>query len=120
MAAIIALLAPSANAREISLDQGFANPPAEARPMVWWHWMDGNISEAGIDADLAWFHRIGLGGLQNFDAGLSTPKVVDKRVTYMSPEWRRLFRHAVETADRYGLSYGTAASPGWSETGGPW
>jgi len=102
------------------LADGFANPPADARPLVWWHWMDGNITRTGIDQDLAWFSRMGLGGVQNFDAGLSTPTIVKDRIRYGSPAWRALFHHAVEQADAQGLSYGTAASPGWSETGGPW
>lgn len=102
------------------LAAGFAEPPAEARPLAWWHWMDGNITGQGIDQDIAWFKRIGLGGVQNFDAGLRTPTIVDQRITYMSPQWKAAFRHAVEQADAQGLSYGTAASPGWSETGGPW
>ena len=26
-----------------SLASGFQSPPAEAKPRVWWHWMDGNV-----------------------------------------------------------------------------
>ena len=32
----------------------------EARPQVWWHWMNGNISQDGIRKDLLWMHRIGI------------------------------------------------------------
>ncbi len=109
-----------AKAAPDALTEGFADPPIDARPLAWWHWMDGNITRAGIDADIAWFKRIGLGGVQNFDAGLRTPTIVDQRIPYLSPQWKDAFRHAVEQADTQGLSYGTAASPGWSETGGPW
>ena len=31
-----------------ALAEGFADPPAESRPRTWWHWMDNNISRAGI------------------------------------------------------------------------
>ena len=31
-----------------SLRRSFADPPREARPLVWWHWMNGNITAAGI------------------------------------------------------------------------
>ncbi len=58
-----------------SLKAGFKNPPAGARPRVWWHWMNGNISKEGIKLDLEWMHRVGLGGFQNFDAALDTPKL---------------------------------------------
>jgi ABC-type glycerol-3-phosphate transport system substrate-binding protein len=30
------------------LESGFMNPPAEARPHTWWHWMNGNITREGI------------------------------------------------------------------------
>ena len=26
----------------------FVDPPDDARPRVWWHWMDGNIDPAGL------------------------------------------------------------------------
>ena len=58
------------------LKSGFENPPASARPRVWWHWMNGNITKEGIKLDLEWMHRVGLAGFQNFDAALSTPQVV--------------------------------------------
>jgi hypothetical protein len=70
----------------------------------------------GIDKDLDWMARIGIGGVQNFDANLATPQIVDKRLVYMQPDWQAAFRHAVTTADAKGLDF-TIASPGWSETG---
>ena len=105
---------------EDTLAEGFRDPPASARPRVWWHWMNGNVTEEGIRLDLEWMKRIGIGGVQNFDAQLQTPQVVDKRLVYMTPEWKKAFRFAAETADRLGLELAIAASPGWSETGGPW
>ena len=67
------------------LKSGFENPPEGARPRVWWHWMNGNITKEGIKLDLEWMHRVGLGGFQNFDAALATPQVVEKRLAYMTP-----------------------------------
>ena len=98
----------------------FANPPQSARPRLWWHWMNGNITREGIARDLDWMQRIGIGGFQNFDANLMTPQIVEKRLAYMTPEWREAFRFAAEQAEQRGLEMGIAASPGWSETGGPW
>ena len=34
------------------LKKGFDDPPGGARPRVWWHWMNGNISQEGIKLDL--------------------------------------------------------------------
>jgi hypothetical protein len=48
--------APSADLVEAQ----FRDPPQSARPRVWWHWMNGNISEDGIAKDMAWMQRIGI------------------------------------------------------------
>ena len=103
-----------------TLEQGFRQPPDSARPLVWWHWMNGNISKEGIKLDLEWMHRAGLKGFQNFDAALATPQVVDHRLAYMTPEWKDAFKYATTLADQLGMEEAIAGSPGWSETGGPW
>ena len=103
-----------------SLEDGFKNPPNSAKPRVWWHWMNGNITKDGIKADLEWMNRVGIGGFQNFDASLTTPKLVDQRLVYMTPEWKDAFLYATKLADQLGLEEAIAGSPGWSESGGPW
>jgi hypothetical protein len=103
-----------------NLEQGFKNPPDSAKPRVWWHWMNGNITKEGIKLDVEWMKRAGIGGFQNFDAALGTPKLVDKRLVYMTPDWKEAFRYTTELADKLGLEEAIAGSPGWSESGGPW
>src|SRR6187401_2734549 len=103
-----------------SLKQGFENPPNEARPRVWWHWMNGNITKEGIKLDLEWMRRVGIGGFQNFDASLFPDQVVEKRLVYMTPEWKDAFSYTATLADQLGLEMAIAGSPGWSESGGPW
>src|SRR5689334_1602211 len=107
------------------LVSGFQNPPASAKPRVWWHWMDGNVSRHGIQEDLEWLNGVGVGGVQNFDAALAgvgrdAPHLVDQRVAYLTPLWRDMFRYAVTEAQQRGMEFTIAASPGWSESGGPW
>ena len=103
-----------------SLEDGFKTPPNSAKPRVWWHWMNGNITKEGIKLDLEWMNRVGIGGFQNFDASLGTPKLVDKRLVYMTPEWKDAFLFTTKLADQLGLEEAIAGSPGWSESGGPW
>jgi hypothetical protein len=98
----------------------FQNPPNAARPRVWWHWLNGNITQEGIRKDIDWMARSGLGGLQNFDAEMMTPQLVEKRLPYMSAGWAEAFKFAGQLAEEKQLELGVAASPGWSETGGPW
>jgi hypothetical protein len=102
------------------LYSGFKNPGQDARIRVWWHWMNGNITQDGIRKDLEWMHRTGIGGFQNFDAAFMTPIIVPKRLQYMTPEWKQTFRFMTKLADSLKLEMAIAGSPGWSETGGPW
>ena len=103
-----------------ALLRGFVDPPNEARPRVWWHWMNGNISTEGIKLDLEWMHRVGVGGVTIFEGAINTPQVVPQRLIYMTPEWKQAFQTAVTTARSMNMEVAIASSPGWSETGGPW
>ena len=78
--------AASAGAAQPSLERQFEDPPQSARPRVWWHWMDGNVTTDGIAKDLAWMKRVGIGGMQQFDASLQTPQIVGQRLVYQTPE----------------------------------
>src|ERR1700761_693862 len=64
--------------------------------------------------------RVGIGGVQAFDANFKTAQIVDTRLIYMTPQWRDAFRFAATQADQLQLELGIASSPGFSETGGPW
>src|SRR6266702_2190082 len=114
----LAIKASSQNALD-PLKSGFENPPDRAKPLVWWQWMNGNITKEGIKLDLEWMRRAGLGGFQMFDATLLTPQIVDKRLPYGSPEWKEAFGYATQLADQLGLEADISGSPGFSETGGP-
>ena len=120
MALMLGVSIAAAQSNSDPLKTGFENPPEGARPRVWWHWMNGNITKEGIKLDLEWMHRVGLGGIQNFDAAWQTPQVVDHRLAYMTPEWKDTFKYAIELGDHLGLEMAIAGSPGWSESGGPW
>lgn len=102
------------------LKSGFQTPPNAAKPRAWWHWMNGNITTEGIQKDLEWMKRSGIGGFQNFDTNLFTPVVVPKKLVFMTPEWKEAFRFTTELADKMSLEMAIAGSPGWSVTGGPW
>ena len=90
------------------LEAGFKSPPNEARPRVCWHWTNGNVTKEGITLDLEWMKRVGVGGVQQFDASIGniligeveTAKVVEPRVVYRPPEWKDMLRHAAAECDR--------------------
>lgn len=126
--AALALLAGAlfgASAQERSsaagLIEGFQNPPREAMPYVWWHWMDVNVTKDGIVKDLTWMHESGIAGFHQFDAGgVNMPRAVKVKPDYLSREWASLLQYALHVADSLGMDVTVASAPGWSSTGGPW
>jgi hypothetical protein len=100
-----------------SLEQDFTNPPAAARPWVYWMWMDGNLTREGITADLEAMRRVGIGGVIIMETNVGIPR---GPVKFMSPEWRGLFKHVVREAERLGIQVTLNAGPGWTGSGGPW
>jgi hypothetical protein len=120
---ILALSVSHAALAADALRDGFATPPAEARPQVFWQWINGNVTQEGIHLDLEWMQRAGIGGSILFDIGFGSPPIpqyVEKRVGYGSPEWKAAVRYAAAESKRLGLQFGMQAGGGWSETGGPW
>ena len=100
-----------------ALEAGFASPPLPARPLVWWHWINGNVSKRGIEADLADMKRVGIAGVQMFDASIYLPP---GPVRYGTDLWHEHVQHAIATADQLGLEFHLMNTPGWSASGGPW
>jgi len=99
------------------VEAGFKNPPDSAKPHTWWHWVNGNVTKEGIAKDLAAMKAVGLGGFQQFDAGLGVPQ---GPVEYNSPRYHELMKFMFAEADRLGLDAGFENASGWSSTGGPW
>jgi hypothetical protein len=79
--------------------------------------MNGNITKAGITADLEAMKQIGLGGATIVNVDCEIPR---GPVAFMSPEWREDFKFAVQEADRLGLKLCVENCAGWSSSGGPW
>ena len=100
-----------------SLEQNFLHPPSSAHPLVYWIWMNGNVTKDGITLDLEAMKRIGVAGVFNYDVGVGIPK---GPVQYLSDEWLELIKHAIKEAARLGLEYTMHNCPGWSASGGPW
>ena len=97
------------------LETQFMNPPQQARIRVWWHWMDSNITQEGIKADLDWMKRTGIAGVQQFDAGgdmMGASAPIVKRLPYMQDAWKDAFRYAVSYADSLGMEVAIASAPG--------
>ena len=109
------LLAAVASAA--SLEDTFRTPPRDAKPHTWYHMMNGNVTKEGITCDFEALAKVGIGGVQMFDAGCDIPA---GGLDFNSPEWFDLFRHAASEARRLGLEICIPNCSGWSSSGGPW
>lgn len=99
------------------LRAGFTAPPREARPLGWWHWINGNVTKEGITADLEAAHKAGMGGVQLFDVEIYMPP---GPVRYGSDLWHEHVQFAIKKAEELGLEFHLMNTPGWSASGGPW
>ncbi len=117
LAAALCLLPTPALAQQDDLEANFQSPPEAARPWVYWFWMNGNLTEEGITADLEAMKRVGIGGTLIMSVSTGIPP---GKVDFLSPEWRELFTFAVREADRLGLQIIMNNDDGWTGSGGPW
>lgn len=99
------------------LKNEFASPPDAARMWTWWFWLGDKVDRESITADLEAMKAQGVGGVTVYS--ISGPGVNGKGPDYMSPEWRALFKHTVQEADRLGLGVSAMLCSGW-DAGGPW
>ena len=100
-----------------NLESSFRQPPPEARPWVYWFWLNGNITSNGITADLEAMKRVGIGGvlIMEVDQGATVGPA-----DFMSSQWRDLFKHVHAEARRLGLEVNMNNDAGWNGSGGPW
>lgn len=115
-----ALTAGDSTLHSGSLASQFAKVPDAARPACYWWWFNGLIDREGITRDLEEFKAKGIGGvlLVNSAGGLGGDPI-PTGVTFMSPEWKELYRHALAEAARLGIEVGVNLCAGWA-MGGPW
>lgn len=103
------------------LVRGFENPPASARLRCYWWWLNGNTTEEAIDRDLREMHDKGYGGAILVDANGAEQRggqPVPAGPTFGSPDWTKLYLHALATAQKYDLEISLNIMSGWN-LGGP-
>jgi hypothetical protein len=121
-ASIILLILFSCNGRESTNDiqvlkEQFLNPPEDARPGVYWYFMDGNLSKEGMTADLESMKQAGIGNVLFLEVNVGVPR---GKVDFLSEDWKTLFAHAVHECERVGIEMTLGVGPGWTGSGGPW
>jgi hypothetical protein len=103
------------------LEKLFRNPPAAARPWVFWHWVGGAVSREGITADLEAMKAGGIAGAYLMAInGPANPPVFTPAVKQLTPEFWAMVKHAATEAGRLDLKLGLHVSDGFATAGGPW
>ncbi|MFT3844416.1 MAG: glycosyl hydrolase [Lacibacter sp.] len=108
-------------AAQKSIEQNFLNPPASAKPWVFWYWMYGSVSKEGIKADLEAMKQVGIGGafiMTVRDTSSSIP--FQPQVRTLTPEWWKLIAFTMKEAKRLNLQIAMNTSDGFELAGGPW
>lgn len=100
-----------------SLEKGFLEPPLAARPMVFWHWINGNVTKRGITDDLEDMKRAGLAGVHLFDVSIYLPQ---GPLRFGTDSWYEYIQYAIRECDRLGLEFNMMNCGGWATSGGPW
>ncbi|MBR4756442.1 MAG: glycosyl hydrolase, partial [Bacteroidales bacterium] len=99
------------------LASNFITPPDNARPGVYWYFMDGNFSKEGITKDLEAMRDQGIGYVVFLEVNVGVPR---GPIDFMSDEWLDMFGYIVSECRRTGVKMVLGIGPGWTGSGGPW
>ncbi|TKC02368.1 glycosyl hydrolase [Pedobacter cryotolerans] len=94
-----------------------------AKPWVFWYWVQAGVSKKAITADLEAMKTNGIGGayLMTIKGGKSSnPSLYEKPVEQLTPEWWEMVKFAMDEAKRLDLKLGMHVSDGFALAGGPW
>jgi len=102
------------------LAAGFHNPPADARPMAYWCWLDGCVRPEYFARELALYRDAGINGLYIFDVGVKDPDdKIPAGPTFLGPESVSAMARAIRAAGKLDMEMGIIVSSSWN-AGGPW
>ncbi len=117
---LAAVSSPAAPVANDPLVEAFQNPPAAARPRVYWWWL-GRVSKESITRDLEALKAKGIGGMVLFqcDDGILPDAIFGKSKRVWSPEWTEMVRFASSEARRLGLDFIVNCADGSTGCSGP-
>jgi hypothetical protein len=108
-------------AQKVDIEDIFKNPPPSAKPWVFWYWLHGAVSAAGITADLEAMKEVGIGGAYLMPIKDTNSKIpFQPQARQLTPQWWALVKFALQEAKRLQLQIGVHVSDGFALAGGPW
>lgn len=99
----------------------FASPPESASPGAYWYWLGGQVTRAGITADLTAMRAAGISTPILYSIGKSGPDtLVHPPADALTPRWWELVEHAAAECERLGMMLSLNDCDGWATASGPW
>src|SRR5271157_4782408 len=105
----------------IALHRHFADPPADARPMMRWWWFGPAVTKPELQRELATMRDVGIGGVEIqpvYPLMLDDETKGIKNLQYLSPKFLDNLSFASKTARSLGLRVDITLGSGWPY-GGP-
>ncbi|PZP47933.1 MAG: hypothetical protein DI598_10465 [Pseudopedobacter saltans] len=103
------------------LEKEFKNPTKQARPWVFWYWMQAAVSKEGIAADIKAMKTANIAGAYLMTIkGDANPPLYTPAAPQLSPEWWALVKYAMEEAKKNGIDISMHDCDGFALAGGPW
>lgn len=105
----------------VDLERGWWNPPPEARPHVYWLWLNGYVDREAARAELEAMKEAGFGGVLLFDMGARGAPETQPPAgpAFLGAEWMKQFKESVADAKRLGLQVDFSVVSSW-DMGGHW
>ena len=117
----VLVILPAGQALPDELERGWFNPPDDARPHVYWLWLNGHVDAATARAELQAMKDAGIGGVLLFDMGARGDKQVQPPAgpAFLNDAWMRQMKESVGDAKRLGLQVDFSVVSSW-DLGGHW
>lgn len=116
-----ALFMAACNPQGADLEKGWRNPPKEARPHVYWLWLNGYVDRDAARAELEAMKQAGFGGVLLFDMGARGQKetLPPAGPAFLGHEWLAQLKESLAHAKRLGLQVDLSVASSW-DMGGAW
>ncbi|RKD88304.1 glycosyl hydrolase [Mangrovibacterium diazotrophicum] len=103
-----------------ALADGFKNPPVQARPKVYWWWLNGQVDNRRLIEEIGEMKKAGIAGFDIFEIGVPpSDTMVAAGPAFFSDESLHSIQIAIEEAGRQQMEVGLNMASSWN-AGGSW
>lgn len=104
-----------------TIKEAFLHPSSEARPKAYWWCLNGNIDTLTVREELMAMKEMGITGFDLFEIGANNEDniLIPAGPAFMSDEFLKSIKFAIDQAGDLGLTVGLNLSSSWN-AGGSW